>query len=175
MLSSEQPRDPLSSARNVTYSQPRHTKPGGYLEFQEIVFYTYCDDGTMTDPYPMKGFMDNLNIGLSKLGGDNLNALKLADEMRQAGFIDVQDVALKLPLGVWPKSKEYKLAGLYFRENISEGIRNIATRAYVSGLGWSVEALEVYLVDVRKSLYDVSKHVYFPLRIITGRKPPDSE
>ncbi|KAK0117996.1 hypothetical protein ONS95_012307 [Cadophora gregata] len=153
----------------------RHTKPGGYLEFQEIVFYTFCDDDSMTDPYPMRDFMDNLNIGIAKLGGDNLNALKLADEMRAAGFVEVQDVALKLPLGVWPKNKEYKLAGLYWRENISEGIRNIASRAFVSGLGWSVEALEVFLVDVRKSLYDSSKHVYFPLRIITGRKPLESE
>lgn len=129
----------------------------------------------MTDPYPMRDFMDNLNVGIAKLGGDNLNALKLADEMRAAGFVDVQDIALKLPLGVWPKNKEYKLAGLYWRENISEGIRNIASRAFVSGLGWSVEALEVFLVDVRKSLYDSSKHVYFPLRIITGRKPLASE
>ncbi|KAH6711596.1 S-adenosyl-L-methionine-dependent methyltransferase [Leptodontidium sp. MPI-SDFR-AT-0119] len=153
----------------------KHTKPGGYLEFQEVVFYTFCDDDSMTDPYPFRVFMDNLNVGLAKLGGDNLNALKLADEMRQAGFVDVQDVALKIPLGVWPKSKEFKLAGLYWRENISDGIKSIANRAFISGLGWSVEALEVFLVDVRKSLYDASKHVYFPLRIITGRKPLESE
>ncbi|KAG4430286.1 hypothetical protein IFR05_014233 [Cadophora sp. M221] len=153
----------------------KHTKPGGYLEFQEVVFYTFCDDDSMTEPYPFRAFMDNLNVGLANLGGDNLNAFKLADEMRQAGFVDVQDVALKIPLGVWPKTKQYKLAGLYWRENISDGIKSIANRAFVSGLGWSVEALEVFLVDVRKSLYDASKHVYFPLRIITGRKPLESE
>ncbi len=145
------------------------------MEFQEIVFYTYCDDGSMTEPYPMRDFMDNLNQGIAKLGGDNLNALKLADQMREGGFAEVDEVALKLPLGIWPKYKEYKLAGLYWRENISEGLRNIATRAFITGLEWSVEALEVYLVDVRKSLYDTSKHVYFPLRIVTGRKPFESE
>lgn len=47
----------------------------------------------------MRTFTDNLNEGLAKLGGDNLNALKLANQMRDAGFTEVDEVPLKLPLG----------------------------------------------------------------------------
>lgn len=155
----------------VNHYHRRHTKAGGYLEFQEIVGYPHCDDTSMTDPYPVREFVENLNAGLAKLGGDNFNAFKLANEMREAGFVDVQDISLKIPLGVWPRDKDAKLAGLYMRENLNEGVKNIATRIFVSGLGWSVEKLEVFLVEVKRSLFDSSKHVYFPLRIVTGKKP----
>jgi hypothetical protein len=33
-----------------------------------------------------------------------------------------------------------------------------------------MEAIDVYLVEVRKSLHDTSKHVYFPLYIVVGQK-----
>jgi hypothetical protein len=125
----------------------------------------------MTDAYPVKDWVDSLNEGLSNLGGDNLGAAKLSSQMRDAGFTNIKEVILKLPLGVWPKSKILKRAGLYWRVAISDGLMNISTRVFTAGLGWSRERLEVYLIDVRKSLHDSSKHVYFPMHIVVGQKP----
>ncbi|KAF4624581.1 hypothetical protein G7Y89_g13588 [Cudoniella acicularis] len=146
-------------------------KPGGYFEFQEILYYPSCDDGTMTDPYPVKDWIDELNKGIANLGGDNFGASKLASQMRDAGFVNVEEIVLKLPLGTWPKDKVLKRTGLYWRVNISDGLRNICSRVFTRGLGWKMEAIDVYLIEVRKSLHDASKHVYFPLYIVVGQKP----
>ncbi|KAH8800399.1 S-adenosyl-L-methionine-dependent methyltransferase [Xylogone sp. PMI_703] len=146
-------------------------RPGGYFEFQEILYYPYCDDGTMTDPYPFKDWVDLLNQGIANLGGDNYGAAKLATQMRDAGFANVSETVLKLPFGTWPKTKVHKRAGLYWRVAISDGLRNISSRIFTVGLGWKMEELDVYLVDVRKSLTDTSKHVYFPLYVVYGQKP----
>jgi hypothetical protein len=127
----------------------------------------------MTDPYPFKDWVDELNKGISNLGGDNFGASKLVDQMRDAGFINVEEIVLKIPLGIWPKDKLFKRAGLYWRVAISDGLRNISSRVFTRGLGWSMEAVDVYLVEVRKSLHDHSKHVYFPLYIVLGQKPED--
>jgi hypothetical protein len=149
----------------------RTLKPGGYFEFQEILYYPECDDGTMTDPYPVKDWVDELNRGIAQLGGDNFGASKLAGQMRDAGFVNVEEIVLKLPLGIWPRDKLLKRAGLYWRVAISDGLRNICSRVFTRGLGWTMEAIDVYLVEVRKSLHDASKHVYFPLYIVVGQKP----
>lgn len=125
----------------------------------------------MTDPYPVKDWVDELNKGIANLGGDNFGASKLADQMRDAGFVNVQEIILKIPLGVWPRNKMLKRAGLYLRVAISDGLRNISSRVFTHGLGWSIEAVDVYLINVRKSLHDASKHVYFPLYIVVGQKP----
>jgi hypothetical protein len=78
---------------------------------------------------------------------------------------------LKLPLGVWPQDKMLKRGGRFRRVAISDGLRNICSRVFTRWLGWTVEQIEVYLVEVRKSLHDSSKHVYFPLYIVFGQKP----
>jgi hypothetical protein len=150
-------------------------KPGGYFKFQEILYYPQCDDGTITDPYPVKDWIDELNKGIANLGGDNFGASKLAGQMRDAGFINVEEIVLKLPLGVWPKDKLLKRAGLYWRVANSDGLRNICSRVFTRGLGWTIEAIDVYLVEVRKSLHDTSKHVYFPLYIVVGQKPEEAD
>lgn len=41
------------------------------------------------------------------------------------------------------------------------------------GLGWKEAQVEMFLVDVRRSLNDASVHAYFPFTVVYGRKPMD--
>lgn len=93
--------------------------------------------------------------------------------MRDAGFTNVQEIILKLPLGIWPKDRVLKRAGLYWQVAISDRLRSLSGRVFTVGLGWSIEAVDVYLIDFRKSLDldDSSKHVYSKLYIVFGQKP----
>lgn len=158
---------------NTKISAPtlRHLKPGGYMECQELDYHPCCDDDSMTEPYPFKEFIEGIGEGLAALGSDSRCALKIATEMAQAGFVDVQEIRLKCPFGIWPRDKKLKMAGLYWRTAIMDGLYGLANRAYGRGLQWTKAEIEVFLVDVRKSLMDTSKHSYFPLRIVYGQKP----
>ena len=48
-------------------------------------------------------------------------------------------------------------------ENFSNGVQGFTMAYFSRVLGWSQEAVEVFLVGVRKELKDRRKHGYFPM------------
>jgi SAM-dependent methyltransferase len=150
-----------------------HLKPGGYLEFQELHYSPQCDDASVTDgvPYAFRDFMGFLDQGLRELGSE-LNAIvRVPGEMAAAGFEDVNVVAHKCPIGVWPRDKRMRLCGLFLRTAIMDGLRGLSRRPFGTGLGWTQLQIEMFLVEVRKAVMDSRYHTYFPLHIVYGRKP----
>ncbi|KAH8903516.1 S-adenosyl-L-methionine-dependent methyltransferase [Coniochaeta sp. PMI_546] len=151
----------------------RHLKPGGYLEIQELHYSPQCDDASVTDsvPYAFRDFMGFLDEGLRALGSELNSIVRVPEEMSEAGFEDVQVVAHKCPIGVWPRDKRMRLCGLFLRTAIMDGLRGLSKRPFGTGLGWTQLQIEVFLIDVRKSVMDSQYHTYFPLHIVYGRKP----
>jgi hypothetical protein len=47
---------------------PSSTKPGGYVELQDLVPEAFCDDGTMPAEYPAGKWLSKISSGLEKLG-----------------------------------------------------------------------------------------------------------
>ncbi|KAB5566351.1 S-adenosyl-L-methionine-dependent methyltransferase [Coniochaeta sp. 2T2.1] len=151
----------------------RHLKPGGYLEIQELHYSPQCDDSSVTPsvPYAFRDFMGFLDQGLRALGSELNAILRVPEEMADAGFEDVQVVHHKCPIGVWPRDKRMRLCGLFLRTAIMDGLRGLSKRPFGTGLGWTQLQIEMFLVDVRKSVMDTQYHTYFPLHIVHGRKP----
>lgn len=54
---------------------------------------------------------------------------------------------------------------------LMEGLPAICKRPFMNGLGWKEAQVEMFLVDVRRSLNDASVHAYFPFTVVYGRKP----
>jgi hypothetical protein len=123
----------------------------------------------MTEPYAFREFIEGLRDGVTALGNDLNGATKLVTETNAAGFFGVTETRLKCPIEIWPKDLTLRLAGLYWRTAIMDGLNGLANRSYGKGLKWSREAIEVFLVDVRKSLMDTSKHTYFRCILFTDR------
>ena len=86
-------------------------EPGGWFEQLEDSIRVQCDDGSAPSDAPILGFQD-LMAPIAKASGNPTNVF---DEMRgrieKAGFINVQEKTMKLPLGDWPKHPVYKDAG----------------------------------------------------------------
>ncbi len=47
--------------------------------------------------------------------------------------------------------------------NLLEGLQGASMMLFTKALGWSPEAVDVFLVDVRKELKDRNIHAYFPV------------
>jgi hypothetical protein len=139
---------------------PRHTKPGGWVEFQELHYYPHCDDDSMDRPYAVRNWLEHVRDGVAHLGSDLNGVTKLRGQMEAAGFTNIEEDILRCPIGLWPKNKTLKLAGLYWRTAISDGLMNVSKRPMERGLGWSTTEIELYLVGVRKALHDSSFHSY---------------
>ncbi|KAI9828294.1 MAG: hypothetical protein M1819_006632 [Sarea resinae] len=152
----------------------RHIKPGGYMELQEVFHYPYQQGAPMAyADCPLAQYWKNVIDGCGELGVDFHRPKRLADEMRAAGFVNVEQRIYWLPIGGWAENKVLKSVGLGWKEVLTIGIQAIALGPFTRGLGWSPEAVEVFLAGVRKAYNDPSIQASMPLYVVYGQKPAE--
>jgi len=157
----------------------KHLKPGGYLECLEYDLTCRCDDDTLPaedpnflSPYALQNWVKYAGAGSIMLSKPLLIADKVSNWMREAGFVDIQEKITKLPINPWPKDPHFKEIGRWNERNWVEGLWAFTYGPLGSrGLGWTPEQIEVFLVDVRKSVQDRSVHTYHNFHVVVGRKP----
>ncbi|KAL7795899.1 S-adenosyl-L-methionine-dependent methyltransferase [Trichoderma ceciliae] len=154
-----------------------HLKIGGWIELQEIHHTPRSalpdGNGEMPPDHPVARFWKHVTDGLAVLGID-LNAAsegKLADMMQRAGFTNVTERVLHVPIGTWPKNKILKTVGLYWRTILLDGLQAIALGPLTRGLGWNREQVELLLIEVRRAYFDNSLLMYMPFHVIYAQRP----
>lgn len=145
--------------------------PGGWIEMQELMFDLRCDDDSIRPGNMVAGFFDNMKKGLESFGVDLLAMRKNQQFLLDTGFVHVQEVPRKVPIGVWPKGQKMKTIGLYNRSMIYDALSGVSIKPFKHGLKWPQEEIELYLVGVRKDLMDSSQHGYIPFHVVIGQKP----
>ena len=88
---------------------------------------------------------------------------KMKQQMEEAGFVNIAIKNYKMPIGPWAKDKRLRQAGLYFLVGVLDGITGLSLRVFTQGLGWTVEEMEVLLMDVRKEWKNRAIHSYVPM------------
>ncbi|KAL4788343.1 hypothetical protein BJX76DRAFT_344981 [Aspergillus varians] len=154
-----------------TYS---HLKPGGWAEIHEFDTMVKCDDGTMPpldessfSTYPFQDWCD-----LQIQSGHRSEPLRqfrvahrLARGMRELGFVDVQERIFKAPVNPWPTDPHLCEIGKWMEANILEGLSGWSYKPLMT-LGWSKAEIEVFLVNVRKSVQNCHVHAYLNFHVI---------
>ncbi len=84
-------------------------------------------------------------------------------QMEAAGFVDVTEVKRIWPGNRWPKDKRLKEVGMWALENMESGLESLSAALFTRVLGWTKEALDVFLVDVRKEMRDTRVHAYWDM------------
>ncbi|KAH3913942.1 hypothetical protein HBH56_096300 [Parastagonospora nodorum] len=152
----------------------RHTKPGGYIELQEMDYMGVIQE---TSRNPGTSFVtwctEQGNAG--KKAGIVLRTSveTLTSALQKAGFVDCQVFEFKLPIGPWPKSRRLRDAGLLQLSAMLEGIEGLSLRLYTFYAGWSLDELKVLLAKVRTELRDPGCHAYWPVIVVYAKKPLD--
>ncbi len=76
----------------------------------------------MPDDYVVQKWLGFVAKGLAVLGPDLLGAVKHSQYLKDAGFVNIQERVLKIPIGIWPKNSTLKMIGLYGRMMIYDGL-----------------------------------------------------
>lgn len=148
-----------------------HLKPGGWIELASTIPDIQCDDNTL----PAKSYY--LEAGrlyfemAEKMSAPLESPRRWADQMRNAGFVDVQDVVYKIPMGPWARSKRLRIIGKLEQMMLVEGFEAFMLRGYVQILGGRAEDLEFILAHARKEITDPGIHTYVDFHMTYGRKP----
>ncbi|WYZ35863.1 hypothetical protein EsH8_X_000510 [Colletotrichum jinshuiense] len=151
-------------------------KPGGWVELQELRFYLQCDDGSMPGPeeYGYGRFVDLCMAGFRSFGIDPLAIERNSELLRGCGFENVVEKVWKVPIGTWPRDPKLKTIGLYNRSMLVDALQAVSMAPLTRGLKWSASEVEIFLIDVRKSLMNTSIHSYLTFHVVYGQKPQGS-
>ncbi|KAJ4328775.1 hypothetical protein N0V84_000780 [Fusarium piperis] len=90
--------------------------------------------------------------------------------MEAAGFVDIQEFNIKVPLGDWPRDPKLKEMGRFSRATLEQD-----TEGYVlymaTSEGWSKEEVSIYAARLRREMRNSKIHAYFRMKVVWGKKP----
>lgn len=143
-------------------------KPLCRVEFIGFHYVPHAEDGSEVEN-ALSNFYRRLAEAMLKANLD-LNAItKTREELISAGFINVRQEVLRMPIGEWMEDPELKKIGKLFEHVVKSAVPDIAMRAIGEGLdGWSWQEVTVLGAQAKQSL---GSPMYFPLHIVTGQKP----
>lgn len=130
-----------------------------------------CDDGTLPPDYGYGKFVDLCMEGFRKFGVNPLGMENNPALLTEGGFENVEERIWKVPIGTWPKDPKMKTVGLYNRSMLIDALQAVSMAPLTRGLGWSAIEVEMFLMEVRRSLLNSSIHSYLTFHIVTGQKP----
>jgi metalloendopeptidase OMA1, mitochondrial len=116
------------------------------MESQDLMHPPFCDDGTMPEDWPFKEWSETME-GAS----NNANRpLRIANKLKawyiDAGFVDVQQKVIRLPINSWPRDQLLKALGTYWAENLLAGLQGFSLALFSRVFGWSKTEIEVCFV-----------------------------
>lgn len=158
--------------RQIIRKAFRYTKPGGWMESQEIMPTPYCDDGTLSADCPVVYWAKMVDDAAMQGGRPLRIANKLKRWYIEAGFEDVHEQIFRLPINPWPKDPHYKDIGRMSELNLLDGVQAFSLAHLHRVFGWTRDEIEVYLINVRKAISDRSVHAYYKVYVFCGPSVP---
>ncbi|KAI9738844.1 MAG: hypothetical protein M1834_008351 [Cirrosporium novae-zelandiae] len=165
----------LRDFRHVVKQALKYLQPGGWFESLELELSVSYEDGAPPPNHVYSewiGFMDEAQRASNR-------PMNIASHLKrwyeEAGFVDVHEEIRMVPLNAWPTDPRLNAVGKCSMLNLVDGVQAFCMAPFTRYLGWSKEQVEVYLVEVRKSLQDQSVHAYHKLYTVYGRKPYPNE
>lgn len=112
-----------------------------------------------------------MNQACKKLGRALDSAEDNDSKLTEAGFVNVTKSIYKWPINTWPKDPKFKEIGAWNIENVVGGLSGLSMLLFTRVLGWTVEELEVFLVEVRKDMKNPAIHGYWKIIVVSGQRP----
>ena len=137
-------------------------RPGGHIEVMETLMVMQAVDDSLRD-HPLDRWARLVRDGLARIGRDPLRLVHLKRWMADAGFVNITEKKLAVPVNPWARGREQKIRGALMMTNLLEVCQSITLNVLTKVWGWSSEEVEVFLVDVRAGLKDRNIHAYVPV------------
>ncbi|RPB03580.1 S-adenosyl-L-methionine-dependent methyltransferase [Choiromyces venosus 120613-1] len=153
----------------------RVTKPGGYLESAEPTLQIFCNDGSLDLESPMAMWSKNMIKSADLFGKPGNIAHLTKGWMIDAGFVNVEEKILRLPVGPWPKDPLLKEIGRFNMLSGMQGLDGFTLALFTRVLGWSAEDVMKFIQTVKDQLLDRRTHAFANYHVVYGRKPEPEE
>ncbi|KAK1966019.1 methyltransferase domain-containing protein [Colletotrichum sublineola] len=136
--------------------------PGGWIEVTDST-PARSDDGTLTEDSALFQWCQLLSKGTAALGTPFGAAPMYKEQLREAGFVNVNEVIFKWPTNEWARHPRHKELGTWSYENAVMGVEGLCIAIFTRVLRWPKEKVDVFLAEVRNDLRNREIHAYWPM------------
>lgn len=133
------------------------------MEIVELHVIPSSYDNSLPPNSQIRAFYDVLAEVGQTIGIDLAVAQKFRGMMETAGFQDVTETVMDLPLGGWMPERRMREVGIFQRFQMTEGLHGIAFGLLTRVAGWEPQKVEVFLAAVRREMKDPSVHSMYKL------------
>ncbi|TGZ77453.1 S-adenosyl-L-methionine-dependent methyltransferase [Ascodesmis nigricans] len=154
-----------------------HLTPGGFVEISEHNLDTlHSDDATLPPTSPLLTYMSCLRSGLLAAGvNPDLQGADYKRMLEEAGFVDVQLRAYKIPWGAWAKNRTYKMVGAILGDVAATGIEAHGLQLMTAVLGMTEGEARRVCGEAVEGVRTGREHAYHWQWQVWGRKPVEGE
>lgn len=146
-------------------------KPGSWIEHCELGLVVYSDDGSVPDDYAAKVCMQLISEAMNKIGRPPCTQESITQQLKDAGFVDVQAYTYKQPMGPWPKDPRLKRIGAMSLLGGETGYAAYGLAPMTRILGMDPAQAERICAEAFASVKNKNQHAYSHYYVAFGRKP----
>ncbi|KAI1142206.1 hypothetical protein F5Y05DRAFT_370128 [Hypoxylon sp. FL0543] len=148
----------------------RCLRGGGWCQMVEIDFSAQSDNGTLTDGHALRQWSDKYRQAMSQFKNPEAPR-RLGHWMRHAGFTDVEERMIPLPMCAWSDSQREFDIGAANQENVRLMLGSLALYPFTELLGMTITEFHVLVAQARAEASNPALKPYFRLYVSVGRKP----
>lgn len=150
-----------------------HLKPGtGWIEHVEIDMQPRCDDYTLPPDSILSKWYDWIADATQRVSRPIAYEHRTRQLLQQAGFIDIQEMVIRVPYNSWPNDPHQKDIGRWYNLGITEGLEALSFGPLSRVYRWDVEQhIKPMLESVRREICNRKVHAYNNIHIWTARRP----
>lgn len=143
----------------------KHLKPGGWFQNLEMGVNFQSDHVQFPKDHIFYQMADLVYQAGDKIGRSFqiVNGHQMKKHMEEAGFVDIVEKKLKVPLHGWAKDPKLQQAGLLFQMAVDESLEGLNTYLLVEILGWQLEEALVLISKMRQESRKVTNFHWFPM------------
>jgi len=126
---------------NTKTNNPRHLKPGGWFEHAQASGLVESDDGTVKPDSAARQWYSIFATLGEKTGKSFMTSEEAPAAIREAGFDNIEEHNVKLPIGTWPRDPVLKQWGAWNRMFLLQAIEGFSIRGLTTMLDVSLLTL----------------------------------
>jgi hypothetical protein len=139
----------------------RHLKPGfGWLEQVEIDLTPRCDDGTLPPNSALAGWSQHLLDATARAYRPLAYNTKTRAMLEQAGFVEIQEHTIRIPLNPWPNDPHLKDIGRWYNLGLTQGLEALTLGPLTRQSHWTKEDVDKLVSEVKREICSKKIHVY---------------
>lgn len=152
-----------------------HLKPGfGWIEHVEMDISPRSDDGTLEPTSSLANWSRFILEATGRFGRPLAYNTETREMLERAGFVEISEQVIKVPLNPWPTDPHLKDIGRWYNLGLTQGLEALTLGPLTRMSNWSKPNIDKLIQEVKRDVCSKKIHAYCNMHIWIARRPADA-